>query len=161
MSEISPQKQMAAALGRIPSGLFIVTVRHGEAETGMLASWVQQCAFAPPCITFVVHRDRAMLAWLTDSARVRINILDDTQTDMIGHFGRGFALDEPAFTGLDVERPGGGPPILTEALAYLECRITTRHSVGDHDLFVAEVVGGQMLNDGQPMVHVRKSGMHY
>ena len=161
MSETSPQKQMAAALGRIPSGLFIVTVRHDGAETGMLASWVQQCAFAPPHVTFVVRRDRAVLAWLTDGAVVRINILDDTQTDMIGHFGRGFALDEPAFTGLDVERPGGGPPILTEALAYLECRIAARQPVGDHELFLAEVVGGQMLNDGQPMVHVRKSGMHY
>lgn len=161
MSETSPQKQVAAALGRIPSGLFIVTVRQGEAETGMLASWVQQCAFAPPHVTFVVRRDRPVLAWLTDGVVVRINILDDTQTDMIGHFGRGFALDEPAFTDLDVERPGGGPPILTEALAYLECRIAARYSVGDHELFLTEVIGGQMLNDGQPMVHVRKSGMHY
>lgn len=161
MSDTSPQKQLAAALGRIPSGLFILTVRRGEAETGMLASWVQQCAFTPPHVSFVVRRDRPVLDWMTADTIVCLNILDDTQTDMIGHFGRGFALHEPAFTGLDVERPGGGPPILTEALAYLECRIATRQPVGDHELVLAEVISGQMLNDGQPMVHIRKSGAHY
>ncbi len=161
MRETTPQKQLAAALGRIPSGLFVLTVKHGDAETGLLASWVQQCSFQPPHVSLAVRRDRPVTAWLTDGTHVRLNILDDTQTDMISHFGRGFTLDEPAFAGLEVERPGGGPPILTEALAYLDCRLTARHAVGDHDLFLAEVTAGQMLNDGQPMVHIRKSGMHY
>ena len=43
MSERDPHKQMAVALGKIPSGLFVVTVRRDEAETGLLASWLQQC----------------------------------------------------------------------------------------------------------------------
>lgn len=161
MTELSPERQLAAALGRIPSGLFILTIRHGTAETGMLASWVQQCAFVPPHISLAIRRDRPVMDWLTVGAWLRLNILDDTQTDMIGHFGRGFALDEAAFTGLDVLRPSDGPPVLTEALAYLDGRITARYPVGEHDLILAEVTGGRMLNEGQPMVHVRKSGSHY
>lgn len=161
MTDPSPERQLAAALGRIPSGLFVITLRRGAAETGMLASWVQQCAFVPPHISLAIRRDRPVTAWLTEGAVLRLNILDDTQTDMIGHFGRGFALDEPAFAGLEVDRPEGGAPVLTEALAYLDCRITARHPVGEHDLILAEVTAGRMLNDGQPMVHVRKSGTHY
>ena len=42
-----PVKELAAAVGRIPSGLFVVTVRNGDRETGLLASWVQQCSFEP------------------------------------------------------------------------------------------------------------------
>ena len=38
-----PPDSALAALGRIPSGLFVLTLRHGGRETGMLASWVQQC----------------------------------------------------------------------------------------------------------------------
>jgi flavin reductase (DIM6/NTAB) family NADH-FMN oxidoreductase RutF len=161
MTDSNPQRHMAAALGRVPSGLFVVTMRQGAAETGMLASWVQQCAFAPPHISLAIQRGRPLTAWLTDGAHFRVNILDDTQTDMIAHFGRGFEPGEPAFEGLEVERPGGGPPVLSEALAYLECRVTGRCPVGDHDLFLAEVVGGRMLGEGHPMVHVRKSGLHY
>ncbi len=154
-------KSLAAALGRIPSGLFIVTLRHGTAETGMLASWVQQCSFDPPQISLAIRKDRDLLAWLTLETAFTVNILDDTQTDMIVHFGKGFALGEPAFTGLEIDHPRGAPPVLCEALAYLECRVVSRVAAGDHDLVLGRVVAGQLLSEGHPMVHVRKSGMHY
>jgi flavin reductase (DIM6/NTAB) family NADH-FMN oxidoreductase RutF len=154
-------RQLAAALGRIPSGLFILTARWDDAESGMLASWVQQCAFEPPHISVALKRDRPLSPWLNEGASFTLNILDDSQTDMIAHFGRGFALHEPAFEGLELERLESGGPVLREALAYLECRVRGRYPVCDHELFVAEVVGGQMLNEGQPMVHTRKSGFHY
>ena len=92
-----PHRQLLAALGRIPSGLFVLTARRGEAETGMLASWVQQCSFEPPRVSVALARGRELAAWLTEGAVFTLNILDDTQTDMIVHFGRGFALDQPAF----------------------------------------------------------------
>ena len=127
----------------------------------MLASWVQQCSFDPPQVSVAVRRDREVSAWLTPGATVTINVLESGQTDMIVHFGRGFALDAPAFEGLEVERPGGAPPVLADALAYLECRVVDRLPAGDHELFIACVVDGRVLGEGQPMVHVRKSGLHY
>jgi flavin reductase (DIM6/NTAB) family NADH-FMN oxidoreductase RutF len=154
-------KQLAAALGRIPSGLFILTARRGAQETGMLTSWVQQCAFEPPHVSVALHRDRELLAWLTDGAPFTLNILDDSQTDMIVHFGRGFTLEEPAFAGLDVDRPEGEGPVLTESLAYLHCRVAGRCRAADHELILALVVAAGLLNDGHPMVHIRKSGAHY
>jgi flavin reductase (DIM6/NTAB) family NADH-FMN oxidoreductase RutF len=154
-------RQLAAALGRIPSGLFILTARRGDAASGILTSWVQQCAFQPPHLSVALKRERPISAWLTDNAPFTLNILDDSQTDMIAHFGRGFALHEPAFEGLELELLEHGGPVLREALAYLECRVRARYSVCDHELFIAEVVGGRMLSDGQPMVHTRKSGFHY
>jgi len=90
-----------------------------------------------------------------------INILDDTQTDMIVHFGRGFGLNEPAFLDLEIERPESGGPVLAEALAFLECRVVGRCATGDHDLIIGECVRGRLLSEGHPMVHVRKSGFHY
>jgi len=154
-------KPLSAALGRIPSGLFILTVRRGEAETGMLASWVQQCSFEPPCISLAIQHGRDIAGWLTEGSWFTLNILDDTQTDMIVHFGRGFGLDQPAFVGLEIERPESGGPVLDEALAYLECRVVGHCATGDHDLFIGECVRGRLLSEGHPMVHVRKGGFHY
>jgi len=161
MNDPDPQRQLAAALGRIPSGLFVLTVRHGEAETGMLVSWVQQCSFDPPQITLALKRGREIGRWLDDSTRFVLNVLDDTQTDMVVHFGRGFELDQPAFEGVEVERLEDRPPVLQEALAYLECQVISRSAVGDHDLIVGQILAGRMLGEGQPMVHIRKSGQHY
>jgi flavin reductase (DIM6/NTAB) family NADH-FMN oxidoreductase RutF len=161
VNDPDPQRRLASALGRVASGLFILTVRNGDDETGMLASWAQQCSFAPPQISVAIKNGRDILAWLTEGARFTLNILDDTQTDMIVHFGRGFPLGEPAFTGVEVEHFDCIAPVLSEALAYLDCQVKARHPAGDHQLLIAEVVGGRLLNEGQPMVHVRKSGLHY
>jgi flavin reductase (DIM6/NTAB) family NADH-FMN oxidoreductase RutF len=155
------QKQMLAALGRVPSGLFVLTAQRAGQETGMLASWVQQASFDPPQITVAVKRGRGVLDWLTDGATFTLNVLDDSQTDMIAHFGKGFALGEPAFEGIEVERPEKTAPVLTEVLAYLVCQVGGRFTAGDHEVLLARVIGGRVLGEGPPMVHVRKSGGHY
>ncbi|MCS6850669.1 MAG: flavin reductase family protein [Gemmataceae bacterium] len=160
MRETDPRRSVVAALGRVPSGLFVVTLRRPGVETGMLVSWVQQCSFAPLLLSLAVKRGRDILPLLTDGQPFVVNILDDTQTDMIAHFGRGFALEQPAFVELDVQRRDSGV-ILSEALAWLECRTIQSVSTGDHELLIAEALAGALLNDGQPMVHVRKSAAHY
>jgi flavin reductase (DIM6/NTAB) family NADH-FMN oxidoreductase RutF len=160
MKPDDPHRSLVSALGRIPSGIYVLTVTRGIVETGMLASWVQQCSFEPPQVSVAIRPDREIAALLEPGSRFTLNILEASQTDMIVHFGRGFALDAPAFTDLDVNRTGTGP-VLREALAFLECRVATRCSAGDHDLLIARIVGGRVLNDGHPMVHIRKNGSHY
>jgi flavin reductase (DIM6/NTAB) family NADH-FMN oxidoreductase RutF len=154
-------KQLAAALGRVPSGLFVLTARRGTEQTGMLVSWVQQCAFDPPHLTLALQRDRDLAGWLAQGTPFTINLLDDTQTDMIVHFGRGFDPGQPAFTGIAIEQLPEGGPVLTEALAYLVCQVAAQWTAGDHTVFLGRIIAGRLLNEGQPMVHVRKSGFHY
>lgn len=154
-------KHLGAALGRIPSGLFILTVKKGDIETGLLASWVQQCSFAPPMVSVAIQPSRAVAQYLTEDGPFTLNLLEDGQTDMIAHFGKGFAPGEDAFHDLDIERGGPGGPVLKEALAVLECQVRTRVRGGDHDLILAEVTTGRLLDEGRPMVHVRKNGFHY
>src|ERR1043165_9555351 len=117
MHTSDPQKNLASALGRIPSGLFILTVAKDNIETGMLASWAQQCSFRPPMISFVVQRGRAIAELLTKNMVFTLNILEASQTDMIAHFGKGFTLQENAFQGLDIQRQPPHGPILTESHA--------------------------------------------
>lgn len=127
----------------------------------MLVSWVQQCSFEPPQVSVAVQRGRSLNTWLVDGAVFVLNVLDDTQTDMIVHFGKGFDPGQPAFEGLDLDRTASAAPVLSEALAFLECRVVARCSPGDHDLVIAEIIGGRVLGEGHPMTHVRKSGFHY
>ena len=162
MSKHSLSQEGAMALGRLPSGLFILTASRQGQETGLLVSWVQQCSFHPPLITAALKRGRDVLAWLDPGAAFTLNLLGEGQTNFLSHFGKGFALDQPAFVGLGVERRPGEGPILSDAAGYLLCRVEARHPAGDHELFVASVEGGRLLQaDAQPMVHVRKSGLRY
>lgn len=152
---------LAAALGRIPSGLFVLTARRGEAETGMLASWVQQCAFDPPAVTACVRKGRFVLDWLEVGAPMVVNVIPEGGKALVAHFGKGFDEGEPAFAGLEVTRAGDSPPVLTDALAHLVCRVTARVETGDHVLLVARVESGAVHADGKPTVHTRKNGLRY
>ena len=154
-------ESLAAALGRIPSGLFVLTARRGEQETGMLASWVQQCSFDPPQVSVALNKERDVLDWLADGAAFVLNILPEGSKGLVGHFGKGFDAGEPAFEGLKVCRERAAAPVLLAAHAYLACRVAGRFDAGDHVLVVGRVTAGAVLNPGHPTVHVRKNGLKY
>jgi flavin reductase (DIM6/NTAB) family NADH-FMN oxidoreductase RutF len=154
-------ESLAAALGRIPSGLFVLTIANGEAETGMLASWVQQCSFDPPQVTVALNKERDVLDWLPDGAAFVLNILPEGGKALVAHFGKGIEGNEPAFEGLEVGRERDTPPVLLAAHAYLVCRVASRADAGDHVLLIARVTAGAVLHDGKPTVHVRKNGLRY
>lgn len=136
-------------------------MRQGANETGVLLSWVQQCGFVPPLLSLAVARERFVQEWLAEGAEFTVNILEDSQTDMIAHFGKGFDPTADAFAGLEVDRSQSFAPVLSEALAFLGCRVRSRMEPGDHTLVIAEVLHGGLLGTGHPLVHVRKSGAHY
>ncbi|HTL28205.1 MAG TPA: flavin reductase, partial [Tepidisphaeraceae bacterium] len=46
------------ALGRVPSGVFILTARHSDQASAMMASWVQQASFHPPTVSIALAKDR-------------------------------------------------------------------------------------------------------
>lgn len=148
-------------LGRIPSGIFILTVRHEEQETGMLASWVQQAGFTPPSVTVAVKQGRYVADWLTAGAPFVLNVVATDQKSLLSHFGRGFDPGQPAFEGLSMARCPRGVPILEGTVGHLECKISGHVDAGDHRLFLAEVTGGKLERDDAPMVHIRKSGANY
>jgi flavin reductase (DIM6/NTAB) family NADH-FMN oxidoreductase RutF len=161
MSEPQLPDGVTAAIGRIPSGLFVLTLRHGGRETGMLASWVQQCSFDPPQISAAIRKGRYALDWLTGGASFAVNVLPEGEKKLVSHFGKGFDEGEEAFAGLDVIRGDEAAPALAAAHAVVQCRVAALHDVGDHVLVVGRVVGGAVQSDAKPATHVRKSGRHY
>ena len=156
-----PSEALAAALGRIPSGLFVLTARDGDAETARLVSWVQQCSFDPPQVTVAVNKTGGVLDWLPAGALFVLNVIPEGGKALVAHFGKGFAADEPAFDGLDVQRNGETPPVLLAAHAYLVCRAVNRVDAGDHVLVIGRVTAGGVLHEGKPTVHTRKNGLRY
>lgn len=159
------QSDLAAVLGRVPSGIFILTVRNeaGE-ETGMLASWVQQASFDPPAVTVAVKKQRYLNDWLAESPRAAISLVGESQKQFLGHFGKGFEPDEPAFEGLNIARTSAGIPVLSESLGWLAGEVIGQLDAGDHMIYalqLTEAGQGPTLDDEKPWVHIRKNGLAY
>ncbi len=155
------QPQLAAVLGRVPSGLFVLTSACNGQETGMLVSWVMQAGFEPPMVSVALKPDRFMANWLAAGTPFVLNLLAEDQKQLIGRFGRGFEPGEPALEGLQLIHTPAGLPALAQSVGYLECRSKTHTDSGDHRIFLAEVTAGHLAADNPPYVHIRKNGLKY
>ena len=150
------------ALGRVPSGLFIMTATLQGRPTAMMASWVQQVGFQPPAVCVAMAKDRPLRAALRVGDRFALSVLGESDSAMLKKYARGVPPGADPFEGVNIRQTPGGMPCLADGLAFLECELVHVAAFGgDHDLFVARVLAGAVLKEGGPFTHVRGSGAHY
>ena len=152
------KKQLGKALGRVASGLFIVTAKCEDKEDAVLASWVNQCSFDPPAVTIALGTLRAARLLLEGSGAFIVNVLPKDDMSLLKHFSR---PPEDIFKGLKTRKGLDGIRILRDAVSYLECEVAQAMQAGDHVLYVGEIVGGKILKGGDPYIHVRDNGFNY
>ncbi|MEM7758470.1 MAG: diflavin flavoprotein [Cyanobacteria bacterium P01_A01_bin.40] len=153
----------AKAVGRLVGSMCIVTTKKEEVSGAMLASWVSQATFNPPGLTVAVAKERAIESLLFKGNSFVLNVLPEGKhTPLMKHFLKPFAPGEERFEGIATEEADNGSPILSDALAYVECQVANRMECGDHWLIYAVAEQGKVLqSEGVTAVHHRKSGTHY
>ena len=149
------------ALGRVPSGLFVLSTGEGETLTGSLLSLVQQVGFQPPTISIGVARGRPIEAVVRDHGCFCLAVLAESSKSLLAHFARGFAPGELPFAGIETAISAVGVPYPTAAHAHLACKVIGEVTWTDHVLFCGEVVGGACNGDEPPLVHIRTNGLNY
>ena len=160
-TSLSSASTVEQAMGRVVGSLSVVTARKGDVSTAMLASWVAQATFNPPGVTVAVAKERALESFVHIGDRFVLNILEQGK-QLRKHFMKKFAPGEDRFIDVATEDTSNGVPALTEALAYLECRVEQRMEAGDHWIVYAIVENGKVIQpNGLTAVHHRKSGSYY
>ncbi len=155
------KENIGKSLGRVVSGIAILTARQEDDKEALLASWFQQTSFEPPMLSVAVKRDRPIQKVIDQTKKFALNLLCDDQKEVLAHFGKGVKPGEDPFTGLVIEEHDSGLPLLQESRAFLVLEVKNKVAAGDHDLYLVEVVDGGLKEKGEPMVHVRRSGFHY
>ncbi len=161
MAENPSQEKIARSLGRIPSGVAILTTFHENVPGAMLASWFQQAGFEPPLVSVAIKKGRPVEEVIQSAEQFALCILHTGQKDMLSHFGKGFGPGEDPFKGIPTEKAKTGIPLLKNCLCYLECKLRHCYDSGDHHVFIGEVINAGHEEDGQPMVHLRRNGFNY
>jgi flavin reductase (DIM6/NTAB) family NADH-FMN oxidoreductase RutF len=152
---------IARALGRIPSGLFIVTSLRDDRPIGFLGSFVMQAGFDPPTVSVAVGRERPHLTDIRRSGRFSLSILDPASRGLMGAFVRRLPEGASPFDGVALEKTAAGSFVLAEALAWIDCRVRGEYETGDHAIVFGEVIDGALLREAEPSTHVRKDGLGY
>lgn len=163
LSPSQPATTVEQAVGRIVGSLCVLTAKEGDRSSAMLASWVAQASFNPPGLTIAVAKDRAVETLTHTGNKFVLNILKEgNHLGLMKHFLKPFGPGQDRFADVAAQEAESGSPILTNALAYLECSVQNRMESGDHWLVYATVENGKLLGtDGVTAVHHRKSATHY
>jgi 3-hydroxy-9,10-secoandrosta-1,3,5(10)-triene-9,17-dione monooxygenase reductase component len=137
------------ALGRFATGVaFITAARDGE-PAGLIVNSLASVSLEPPLVSFCPSR--SSLTW-SRIRRVRhfgVNVLG-RQHQQFAKRATPAAADR--FAGLDWELGRCGVPLLTDALAALECEIVAEHPTGDNWIIVGQVHNMRISPIEDPLV---------
>lgn len=138
-------------IGRFASGVTVVTAAHGDRHFGTTASAVTSLSLEPPMVLVALNKESATGQAISSCGHFGVNILGEGQEDLARRFA---VKGETKFEGLTLAAGACGAPLLEDALATLECRVTEEVTAGTHSVFLAEVDRGS-ARDGAPLAYFR------
>lgn len=151
----SDPKKMQSALYKISYGLFIVTSVKGNKINGQCANTVFQITSEPMRVALGINKSNLTNEFIKASGVVGITILGEDGHDLVRKFGYSSGRDRNKFDKLDYMRGTTGVPIIKGGIAFLEGKILKDKTldVGTHDLFIAEIVDGAVIEEKDAMTY--------
>lgn len=142
---------------RFPTGVAVVTVDAEGERLGLTVGSFLSLSLDPPLVGMAISRHAALHELLRAAGAFAVSLLSEGQDALAAHFARGvppIAL----WVGI-ATRPGPetGAPLLDGALGWVEARTTTEHAVGDHTLFVGEILSVEHGPPARPLVRVDRA----
>ena|SRR3712207_4797553 len=148
------------ALRTFSYGLYVVTSAAGEEQSAMTANWVGQVSFEPRQVSVAVESDAHSLEVIRRSGIFAVNVLSGEQRELATHFSKQTAKVGNKLEGHIYTTGEEGCPILSEALAAVECRVVQDLPAGDHVLVIGQVTQAYVLNEGEPLT-MKAAGFKY
>jgi flavin reductase (DIM6/NTAB) family NADH-FMN oxidoreductase RutF len=149
---------LRSVMRRFPSGVSVVTVDADGDRIGVTMGSLISVSLEPPLVAITVGKDNALHELLRAAGVFGVSLLRGDQADVAARF----ALGMPPlmlWQGVEVRVGTTGAPLVAAALGWLECRVHAEHEVGDHTLFVGEVVNVEEGEPGTGLVY-REHGYH-
>ncbi|MFS8977070.1 flavin reductase family protein [Cupriavidus necator] len=143
------RRALRAALGQFATGVTVVTATGADGEpVGVTINAFASVSLAPPLLLWCLARASGSLPALRAAPCHAINVLAGGQQALCARFA---ARGIDRFAGIDC-RPGPcGTVLIAGALASFICRHRSVRAVGDHVVFVVEVVA-YASSPGLPLV---------
>jgi flavin reductase (DIM6/NTAB) family NADH-FMN oxidoreductase RutF/rubredoxin len=143
------------ALQKLGYGLYVVCSRKGDHFNGQIANTLFQVCSEPPVIAVAINRQNLTHEFIAKSKVFTGSILSqETPLPFIGNFGFKSGRELDKFKGVQYKLGETSVPVvLDHVLAYLEAKVLNQIEVGTHTVFLGEIVGGDVLKDGDPMTY--------
>lgn len=144
------KEEFRRALSRFASGVTVVTTTDAAGKFyGITVSAFCSVSLAPPLVLVCIERTTGSHHALAASERFVVNILRENQQNLSNHFA---SPSDDKFASIEYHLGIEQIPVLTGALASLECRLQYSYEGGDHTIYVGEIENA-IVDDGSPLLY--------
>ncbi len=138
-------------LWKMPSGLYVVgSTDRAERRNGMILNWATQVSFDPKWIGISVEHGALTHELIAASGVFSLCMIDREDRAIVRKFTKPVDVDlgQRTLNGFPyLDGPVTGAPVLSQSVAYLECEVRQPVAVGNHTLFLGEIVNVAFLKD--------------
>jgi 3-hydroxy-9,10-secoandrosta-1,3,5(10)-triene-9,17-dione monooxygenase reductase component len=146
-------RALRTVCGMFVTGVTVITSGEDGKAEGTTVNSFTSVSLDPPLVLFCLHNESRLRSVVRESQKFVVNFLQGQQEGLARAFaGKGTAeirdvVNHPSVTGV---------PVLSDALAFLSCRLVDEFDGGDHTIFVGRVVElGVPRQHQEPLVFFR------
>ncbi|CAG2150329.1 flavin reductase family protein [Cupriavidus numazuensis] len=143
------RRALRRALGQFATGVAVVTATGSDGRpVGVTINSLASVSLAPPLLLWSLALGSGSMAAFRAAPCYAVNVLAHTQQALCERFATS-GIDR--FQGVSLSPGPCGTALIDNALACFVCQPRSARKVGDHVLFIAEIVSYRM-NRGEPLV---------
>jgi flavin reductase (DIM6/NTAB) family NADH-FMN oxidoreductase RutF len=143
-------EEFRRACARFATGVAIAgVVDPGGVPYGLTVNSFSSVSLDPPLILICLGHAVAAIDVFREAPSFGLSLLRAGQRDLSERFA---APGDSRFESVAWRLGETGAPLLDGALAQIECVSVRRVSVGDHDIFIGEMVAAS-VEEGEPLIY--------
>jgi 3-hydroxy-9,10-secoandrosta-1,3,5(10)-triene-9,17-dione monooxygenase reductase component len=139
-------------VGHFSTGIVIITGMEGREPVGLTCQSFTSLSLEPPLVGFAPGKSSTSWPRIRASGAFCVNVLTEHQEEICRVFATSGA---DKFRGVGWHAAESGSPIIDDVLAWVDCRIDTEHSAGDHLIVVGRVLELSASGLGKPLLFYR------
>ncbi len=145
MKQVRPGEAVSA---KYPEWIILVVARDASGKANLMpAGWGMICSDNPLMVCVGIAPGRYTHTCIEETGEFVFAWAGEDQAELVAYSGSCSGADRDKFAEFDI--PTAEPaeinvPLLAEAAANLECKVSAAHTAGDHTIFVGEIVAGHV-----------------
>jgi flavin reductase (DIM6/NTAB) family NADH-FMN oxidoreductase RutF len=144
---------LRSAMRAWSAGVTVVAAEHDGQRHGMTVNSFTSISLEPALITISLQSGSRTHELIEKSRAFGLTILSAGQTNISDVFAGRVPDVEDRFSGLQTETLVTGSPLISDGLAWLDCRVVETFTAGMNTLFIAEVVAARGTGSGDPLIY--------
>jgi flavin reductase (DIM6/NTAB) family NADH-FMN oxidoreductase RutF len=152
-------EQLRNALRFWTTGVTIVSATSKGVVHGMTVNSFTSLSLEPPLVMISLEKVTRTHGLVASAGAFGVSILSQEQRALSDRFAGRESEKSDRFDGVDTFTMETGSPILSQALAFFDCRVSATYDAGTHTLFVGEVLAAGLPgeNTKQPLVYFNRN----